>query len=551
MQRSRAFAPDFVLTDDSAAAVAGICARLDGLPLAIELAAARIGFLSPQTLLAQLQRPLRALTGGARDLPARQRTLRDTIAWSYDLLPATEQALFRRLSLCIGSCTLAAAALYGTEGGSGEDDPPAGEDDPPAGEDVLEGLGALVAANLLRVDAAARDTGEVRYTRFRMLETIREFGLEQLELAGEVATVRRRHALHYLALVAGSFPLLERAQDGGWGCRIDADLDNVRAALAWCVNEGRAGNHAATELGMRAAGNLGWFWRHGGLVREGRTWLSRLLQLPGAQGRTLGRARALRAFGFLSDTLLPPEETRALYEESLAICREGGQRRDTAFALISLANQLAQDAGVRRAYLQEALSIAQQLGDRLWIAHALHFLALASLEEGDLVTARTLFEQALVAYQSLGVPPWIMVVATRYLGYCAQEQGNLREAHACYTRVLEMSRGCPSVGERATVVEAVGLLARGLGEPVRALRLAAAATALRERADHPPSRLALDRQARIRSTAARLLDPPTCAAAWSEGQAMSLEQAIAEAWATLAVCSERLVRQAEGDADAS
>jgi predicted ATPase/transcriptional regulator with XRE-family HTH domain len=541
VQRARAFVPDFALTDENAAAVAGICARLDGLPLAIELAAARSGFLSPQALLAQLRRPLRMLTGGARDLPARQRTLRDTIAWSYELLQPAEQVLFRRLSVCIGGCTLAAAeALRGTEDG-------ASEDGPRVGEVVLEGLGALVAAHLLRVDAGKRDMQEAHDTRFRMLETIREFGLEQLELAGETATVRRRHARHYLALVDGMFPMMERTGESRWGFRIDADLDNVRAALAWCVERGSAGDCAATELGLRAAGSLWAMWRHGGLVREGQTWLSRLLALPGAQDRTLGRALALHAVGFLSDTLLSPEELRALFEESLAICREGSHQRETAYVLITAASIIMQEATVRRAYLQEALAISQQLGDRVWIAHDLHFLAVASMEEGDLVAARNMLEQVLATYQALDFPPWDMVIATRYLGYCAQEQGNLRDAHACYTRALEMGQGGPSVGERASDVEAVGLLAQALGEPVRAVRLAAAATALRERAGKPPSRLALERQARIRTITERLLDPLTRAAAWAEGQAMTLEQAVAEAFETARVCEEHLAMRSQAD----
>jgi tetratricopeptide (TPR) repeat protein len=419
--------------------------------------------------------------------------------------------------------------------GTGDD---GGEDDPRAGADVLERLGALVAASLLRPDDAARDLSEADDSRLRMLETIREFGLEQLELAGETAAMRRQHALYYLALVDGADPLLERAGASRWDCRLDADLDNVRAALGWCVEQGGASDDAATELGLRAAGSLGLFWLRRGMSREGRSWLARLLAMPGAQERTLGRARALRSSGQVAQTLLPPGELCALYEESLEIARGGSYRRETALALLSLGTEI-QDTIARRAYLEEALAIFNLLGDSYRL-QTQHFLAIASMDEGDLVTARNLLEQTLAGYQALGGTPWYIVIATRYIGYCAQEQGNLHEAHAYFTRALEMGEGSPDVGERASTVEFLGLLALGVGETVRAVRLAAAAAGLCERVGHPPSRWALVRQTRIRTAAERLLDPLARATAWAEGQAMTLEQAIAEAFETARVCEARL-----------
>jgi predicted ATPase len=244
VQRVQALRPDFALTPANAAAVAQICVRLDGLPLALELAAARIGVLPPQALLARLAHPLQLLVGGARDLPERQQTLRRTIAWSHALLTVGEQALFRRLSIFVGGCTLEAAEAVCRAGGD------AGE--PLLGADVLEGLSALVATNLLHMEE--QQDGE---PRFSMLETIREYGLEQLEASGEADALRQRHAAYYLALAEGMEP------EAAWAAHLGRDHGNLRAALRWAKASGQ------TELGLGLAAALWRFWHVRGYPWEG------------------------------------------------------------------------------------------------------------------------------------------------------------------------------------------------------------------------------------------------------------------------------------------
>ncbi len=279
VQRARAADPAFALGPTNAATVAAICARLDGLPLAIELAAARVAALPPAALAARLDRPLGLLVGGPRDAPARQWTLRDTIAWSYDLLPTAERALFRRLAPFAGGCTVESAAAVGMP-----HDPMVGADV----DDVAEGLAALVDAHLLRV--AVGDTGEPRY---RLLATVREYALEQIEASGESALIRERHAAYYLTLAEAA---VARFHDAGLPRALDAldgELDNLRAALAWCVERGQAGDGLATERGLALTADLYPFWLIRPHLREGAAWLDRLLPTLGAAAPTPGRALAL------------------------------------------------------------------------------------------------------------------------------------------------------------------------------------------------------------------------------------------------------------------
>jgi predicted ATPase len=288
-QRAQDVKPEFALTRENAGAVAEICVRLDGLPLAIELAAARIKILPPQALLARLvsragpapsptsraagvpapelggRLPL--LVGGARDLPARQQTLRDTISWSYDLLAATEQALLRRLSIFVGGCTLEAAeAVCSHQNGV-----------------VLEGVASLVDQSLLHSVEAAEP-------RFLMLEAVREYALECLVESGEVSVVRQQHAEFFVAWAE------REGKDPATRCaRLESEQDNLRAALAWCREDATGG-----ELGLRLAGMLGHFWEMHGLGSEGRQWLAGALAHPGAADRTAARGGALFHAGNLA-----------------------------------------------------------------------------------------------------------------------------------------------------------------------------------------------------------------------------------------------------------
>jgi predicted ATPase len=269
VERARAVNAAFVLTDETAPAVAQICLRLDGLPVAIELAAARSRLLHPQAMLARLEHRLPFLTVGARDLPARQQTLRNTIAWSYDLLEPPEQALFRTVAVFGGGCTLEAAQAVSADE-----------------VDVFEVADSLAAKSLLR--SGSTGSGEVRLT---MLETTREFGLEQLAWSGELELLRRRRAGYFLALAEQAEAELWGPAAGAWLERLNAERDNFRAALDWCLASGGAANVATA---LRLAGALARFWWMRGPFGEGRQWLTRTLAV--APERSAARMKALHGW---------------------------------------------------------------------------------------------------------------------------------------------------------------------------------------------------------------------------------------------------------------
>ncbi len=269
IQRAKVVKPDFTLTKDTAPAIAEICYRLDGLPLAIELAAARIRLLPPDAMLTRLEHRLEFLTGGARDLPARQQTLRSAIAWSYDLLDENEQKLFRRLSIFVGGCTVDAVEAVA-------------EDNPSRGS-VLDRLESLLDKSLLQEREGASSE-----LRFVMLATLREFGLEQLEACGEQAAIQHRHAKFFLSLAEQTEARLESEGQVEWINRMEQEHDNLRAALEWSKTA-----HGAAETCLRLAGALGLFWEARGYYSEGRERLASLLLTDIAQGRTAARARIL------------------------------------------------------------------------------------------------------------------------------------------------------------------------------------------------------------------------------------------------------------------
>ena len=312
LARAQAVQPGFALTDANAATVAAICARLDGLPLAIELAAARVGHLPLAALLERLagtvQRPvgLRVLTGGARDLPARLRTMRDAIAWSYDLLSPEEQRLFRRLAVFRGGFTLDAAEAVGA--GIGGD------------REVFDLVASLADKSLLR-----REERE-DVPRYRMLETVREYGLEQLAASSELEAARREHAVHFLALAERAAPAWWGPAPGAWLDRLEAERDNLREALAWAHEE------QATELACRLASALHWFWRSRGPVGEGRRWTEALLAGAGEVAPAL-RAALLMGAGDLAMTQGEFARAAELLEASIALARELGDWPTLAHAL--------------------------------------------------------------------------------------------------------------------------------------------------------------------------------------------------------------------------
>ena len=296
------------LTDTNAATIAEICARLDGLPLAIELAAARVKLLPPQAILDRLHRPLDMLTGGPRDLPTRQQTLRDTIAWSHDLLESHEQILFRRLAVFVGGWTIEAAeAIHLLEA------------DEPA--DTLEELASLLDINLIRAIEPAGDE-----PRLTVLETIREYASERLAESGETAAIQQRHAEYFLQFVEQAEAHLFGADQANWFARIEREHGNIRAALQWAIER------REHEKGARLSGSLAWFWLIRGYLSEGRAWLEKTLATSDTLTPVV-RAKVLLGIGMMAWAQGDYRQAAPWCEESLALFRRTGDRRGTALAL--------------------------------------------------------------------------------------------------------------------------------------------------------------------------------------------------------------------------
>ena len=404
-QRAHAVAPEFTLTTGNMETVAAICRRLDGLPLAIELAAARTSLLDPPALLVRLERRLPLLTHGPQEAPQRLQTMRDAIAWSYDLLRPEEQALFRRLSVFVGGVTLDAAETVQRES-TGSDAPASA---------VLDSLTRLVESNLLLKGAPAAD-GEAQ---FRMLETIREYGLEQLDLAGEMTPARDAHATFFAALVSAAESGLKGAEQIAWLDRLDREHDNLRATLTWLPERG------ATEQALTMAGGLWFFWWVRGYFFDGRRQLETLLARPEAAARTLSRARALNALGVLIQPLGDSVRSLACQEEALSIFRELGDKAGAAWALISLHHPLLAIGNMERsqAATEESLSLYREVGDDWGVARVYGVLAVLALERGEGRQATPLLEEALRRARALG-ERWIYAAATFNLAHAVLNDPN-------------------------------------------------------------------------------------------------------------------------------
>lgn len=551
IQRALAVKPDFAVTNENAPAVAEICVHLDGLPLAIELAAARIKLFPPKAMLARLvgatgQSPLQLLTGGARDLPARHQTLRGAIAWSYDLLDVGEKTLFRRLSVFSGGCTPEAAEKACNTAGD-------------LGMDLLDALASLVGKSLLRQEEQADGK-----PRFVMLETIQEYGLECLAASGEADAIRCQHADYYLALAEEADPKLTGAEQGVWFDRFEAEHDNLRAALEWLAQSGGA------EKGLRLGGAMWQFWEVRGYLAEGRERLARLLALPGASVRTKARMKVLYAAGVLADAQGDYAAARALFEESLAINRELGDRRGIAVSLNNLGivtlrqqdytaarflyeeslaiwrelgnrraialslNNLGNVANMQGNYAaarslhEESLAIFKGLGDRHGIAWSVNHLGDVARDQGDYATARSLYGESLAIFRELG-DKWGIASSLTDLGHVAGDQGDYAAARSLYKESLAIARQLGDKRGIARVLEGFVGLAAAQAEPERALRLAAAATALRGTigAPLPPAEQA--RLERRLGPARQTLSEEARTEAWAEGRALTLEQTIAYA----------------------
>ena len=544
MQRAAAVRPDFELNQENASAVTEICLRLDGLPLAIELAAARVKVLSPSAMRTRLTSRLQLLTGGARDMPQRQQTLRAAIDWSYDLLSAAEQKLFRRLSVFAGGCTLEGAEAVCDSKGDLD-------------LDLLDGMASMVDKSLMQ------QVEQVRVeSRFAMLETIREYGLEKLESSGEKALTKRAHAAYCMVLAEEEATEQSGTEGTEWLARFDRDHDNFRAALEWLTETGDA------EWGLRLGTALFRFWETREYLAEGRARLGKLLKMAGAAAATKARARALFSAGVLASEQgdyaaaegLVRESleialdlgdkqgaavslnalainargrgdlsvARSLFEGSLDLWREVGDQKAVARSLSNLANtaKLQGDNGRARTLYGECLSIFQELGDRTGVAWSMNYQGDVARDQGDSVAAGTLYEQALAIFRELG-DRWGIAGTLADLGSLAREQGNYASARTLYSQSIRMFQELDHKRGIARLLECFATAA-ARQEAERSLRLAGAAAALRQNIGAPLTPVEQAKLEMNLQPARQALSNAAGVTAWLEGWALPAEKAIEE-----------------------
>jgi len=454
IERAQTVKPDFQVTNANAPAVAGICAKLDGLPLAIELAAARSKFFAPQALLTRLEQGLTMLTGGARDLPARQQTLHGAIAWSYTLLAPQEQQLFRRFSVFVDGCMWEAAEEVCRAAGELEGD-------------VLDGLLSLVDKSLLRQEESAE--GE---PRFWMLQTLREFGLEAL--AGETESTRQAHAEYYLGLAEEAEPHLKGTEQTRWFAQLDREYENLRAALSFLLERARAQTgQQQDERALRLCVALSRFWYNRGKLREGRSFLEHALSGRSDVATPL-RAKALHAAGELAWTQEDFEQAEVLGGESLALFRELGNTGGIADCL-NLVGSAARERGqysLGRSRLEEAAALYSELGDRWKQGQCFTELARLATSQGEYDRAGILLEESLVLYRTLGDHErisWVLYLLAqlRFLS-----QTDPVRAHALAEQSLALSREIGADWNQAYVLGLLAQMRLVQGELVEARDLA-------------------------------------------------------------------------------
>jgi len=502
VERAMAVRPDFTITPEAAPAIAEIVARLDGLPLAIELAAAKSKLLGPEAILGRLGSRLAFLSGGPRDLPARQQTLRQAIEWSYMLLPPAEQTVLRRLGVFVGGWTLPAFEAVAEPG--------------ELGLDPFEEMASLVDQSLARREEAAH--GE---PRFSMLETIREFALERLAEAGEFDPLRRRHAEHYLRVAEAEEPELTRSPEAG--DRVGHDHDNYRAGVAWAIEGGEA------EIALRLGYALWRFWQQRGYLREGHDWFARILAMPAAQARTAARAKGLTGAAGIAYWRNDYAAAEAWYIETEAIVRELGDRTSLTDAIYNAAEMagLRGDMEAAAAKFGEGKAIARELGDDAILAKLLQAEGYMAFMTDQLDEARAPLEEAL-ALAEKGGERWPLAIGHHTVAQVARLQGRLDDAARHYREAIRHGH---ELGDEASLTEPLqGLAAVAIatGKAELGVRLLGANAAVRERlgGGPPPEWLRLGDPL---STAREELGDDAYQRAWDAGLAMSVDDAVAEA----------------------
>lgn len=519
LRRGQAVKPDFALTQDNGAAVAEICRRLEGLPLALELAAPRIRVLPPPAMLARIEHRLTFLTGGAVDLPERQRTMRETIGWSYDLLTTSERKLFRSLAIFDGGCGLPAIEeLCDTA-----DAPPELE----ASLELLDGVESLQRNSLLLQEEPVADVEP----RFRMLETIREYGLERLAASGAEQELRQRYVDYFLSFAEEAARGFFSPATTLWLDRVESDHANLRTALRWCIE------HKDAERGLRLAAALWCFWYVRGHATEGRQLLAVLLGLPEAATASTPRAQALLGAGQLALTQGDHTAAWTSLQESIALYRSIGNERGTADALLAagFVARLQEEYQTATTLLDEGLTLARATGHAFIAAACLHHLGMIAGDvHHDNDAARRLLEESLALYLALDFPRFIALVLLS-LGAVALAEADHDRAHDMLRRSLT---GMNQVGEKLGIpgaLDTFGHLAITQGQTERAVRLAGAAERLRATSGTQSWPVEQRTRAQWLASARRTLDETAYQAAWEQGKTMNREEAIAYALEQIAL----------------
>ena len=520
VDRAMAALPAFAVTNHNAPALASLCHRLDGIPLAIELAAARVRSLSVEEINGKLDNCFRLLTGGSRTALPRQQTLRALIDWSYDLLKGQEKTLLCCLSVFAGGWTLEAAEQVGT----GESLTGASIED----WEVLDLLTSLADKSLV----LAQTQGEA--TRYGLLETVRQYARDRLTESGESLVVRARHGDCFLTLAEEVKPKLRGPEQAQWLEVLEEEHDNLRQALTWYMED--IEDTEAGEKGLRLGTALSEFWWTRGHLSEGRERLGALLAHPGGQERTKARADALNGAGMLTWGQGDYGGARGLYEESLAIGRALGDKRGIAYSLANLGLVSAEqgDYSGARVLLEESLTIGRELGDKRGIALSLNYLGNAAYKQGDYSGARVLLEESLTIGRASGNKFGIAASLTN-LGNVAYEQGDYALARVLHEESLAIGRELGAKAVIADGLEAFATLAARELQEERSARLWGAAAALRETFGSPLSPAKHEKQEREMTAVRETLGEDAFAAAWAQGRAMTMEQAIEYALSTLDV----------------